>query len=109
MSDEATTFEEAKRCPKCDKPGEDTGSKPTTKRGVKVHVIKCQTPLCSWYETTWLVQVNEDGSIPKAYEQLGDKQFPLASPETETRVQEAIDAQLRAETKPGSEIRNPRG
>lgn len=86
----STTFEEAKVCPKCNKPGKDTATKSTAKRGVFVHIIQCETVLCPWYETTWLVQVNEDGSVPREYEQLGEKQYPLLSQESETAVEEAI-------------------
>ena len=109
MSEEATTFEEAKLCPKCGLPGEDTGTKPTEKRGVIVHVIKCRTQVCVWYDTPWFVQVNEDGTIPKAYSQVGEKRYPKLSPEMETKVQDAIQQQLEAETRPGTEVRNPRG
>lgn len=107
MSD--TTFEEAKRCPKCDMPGDDKSVTTVTKgrRKVKVHTIYCRNSECKWYNTSWLVQVNEDGSIPQAYQQIGPKQFPKLSAESETRIQESIEAQLAAETKPGSEVRNP--
>jgi len=105
-----TTFEEAKRCPKCDKPGEDMGGNPSAKQGVKVHLVYCRTPGCEWENTNWLVQVNADGTVPEAYSQLGPKQYPKLSPESETRVRESMEAQLRAETAPGGgEIRNPHG
>ena len=106
-----TTFEEAKRCPKCQQPGDDVSStekySPNKGEMVTVHVIYCRNQICPWLNTAWVVQVNADGSIPAAYEQLGDKQYPKLSPETETRVRESLEAQLRAETEPGSEIRNP--
>ena len=105
---EKTTFEEAKLCPKCGRPGED---RQTTKVGRKeVHLIYCVTELCKWFNTPWSVQVNEDGSIPQAYSGIGRKNFPKLSPESETRVNEAMEAQLRMETQPGgAEVRNPRG
>jgi hypothetical protein len=61
----ATTFEEAKCCPKCKEPGEDrkTESVPN-KPGVTLHWIYCATARCKWFDTPWAVQVNKDGSIP---------------------------------------------
>lgn len=114
MPDETTpTFEVAKRCPKCDMPGEDMGASPAkNQRGqnVAVHSIFCRNPECIWYNTNWIVQVNPDGSVPKPYSQLGNKKFPKLSPESVTRVQEAIAEQLKAETSPqGLEVRNPNG
>lgn len=113
MSDTQTTFEEAQRCPKCELPGEDTGTTPVrSQRGqqVQVHTIYCRNAECKWYNTSWIVQVNPDGTIPVAYSQLGNKKYPQLSPETQTRVEEAIKAQVAAETSPGgAEVRNPHG
>jgi hypothetical protein len=104
-----TTFEEAKVCPKCSKPGEDAGASPSAKPDVKIHLIWCRSEDCEWYNTNWLVQVNSDGTVPEAYSQIGPKSYPKLSAESETRVREAIEAQLRAETSPGTEIINPFG
>lgn len=101
------TFEEARRCPKCDKPGEDMGGRPSQRRGTKVHTIFCRTELCSWYNTSWLVSVNEDGTVPDAYSQVGPKQYHKVSQETETRINEALERQLKAEQSGEGEIRNP--
>lgn len=107
-----TTFEEAKKCPKCGNPGQDRSTKLVhNERGrpVQVHLIYCVTQLCPWYETPWTVQINEDGSIPDAYSGLKEKRFPTISAESASRIEENIKAQLEAETRPGGEIRNPRG
>lgn len=110
-----TTFEEAKKCPICGQPGEvrrvDKKSRPQAQGGpYELHHVYCVTELCRWKDTPWWVQVNADGSIPEAYSSANqDRIFPKASPETETRVREALEAQLAAETKPGAEVRNPRG
>jgi len=106
----STTMEEAKKCPKCGQPGKEKSIRAATNsrnKPCEIHMIECQSKLCPWFETSWAVQVNEDGSIPDAYSGLGDKQFMRVSPESETRVQEAIQRQLEAETQPGSEVRNP--
>ena len=109
-----TSFEDAKKCPKCGKPGEDMGSRsvrsPNSGATVQIHSIYCRTQLCPWLDTMWIVQVNEDGTIPEAYSQLGNKQYPKLSPESEARINDAIKHQLEAETKPGGlELRNPYG
>ncbi len=104
-----TTFEEAKRCPKCDNPGEDMGVKKINKDGrrVQIHTIMCKTTLCRWYNTSYLVQVNEDGSIPEAYGQNLKKQFPRLSAESESRVLDALRQQQQVELYGDGEIRNP--
>jgi hypothetical protein len=108
----STTFEEAKLCPKCRRPGDDrktTMERNSRGRLVEVHLIYCTTKLCRWYNTSWVVQVNEDGSIPEAYTQLGDKKYPKISQEMGSKIEENILRQLEAETKPGGEVRNPKG
>ena len=91
MAEQHTTFEEAKLCPKCSMPGEDVATTPAEKDPRKtIHTIYCRNDQCTWFNTPWLVQVNPDGSVPKAYEQLGAKQFPKLSQESETRVMEAL-------------------
>lgn len=109
----STTFEEAKKCPKCGLPGDDASQQPVQaargKRAV-AHVIYCRNRLCKWFDTSWIVQVNEDGSIPEEYAGMGPKKYPALSQESQSRVEDAIRAQLDAETRPGgSEVRNPFG
>lgn len=58
-----TTYEEAKRCPKCKTPGKEVSSQPGAKRST-VYIINCVNELCTWYDTGWQVQVMEDGTIP---------------------------------------------
>ena len=103
-----TSWEEAKLCPKCERPGEDR--KQTPGEGTsKIHHIFCVTKLCPWFGTPWFVQVNADGSIPpKQDPSTFQKQYPKLSAETETRITEGIERQLKAETERQTpEIRNP--
>lgn len=108
-----STYEEAKRCPKCSKPGEVR--KKTTvpgKPGAYVHVIYCVTELCPWYNTPWLVQVNADGSIPPPQDH---SRAPKIYQGFENHDQIArdivasLEAQKRLETERGGhgEVRNP--
>ena len=66
------SMEEAARCPRCDQPGMQNGSKPGPKRS-KVLTYICGNKLCRWYNTGWVVQVGSDGSIPDRRQ--GPKQF----------------------------------
>lgn len=107
-----TTFEEAKLCPKCGRMGKEAGS--TRKRNsrnqiVTVHFIECVTELCPWFGTKYFVQVNEDGSIPQPYQQLGPKKYPRLSPESASRVEEAVRRETEVSTQPDrhGEVRNP--
>lgn len=75
-----TTFEDACRCPRCDKPGEATMAKPLPAGG-KMHYIFCRTPLCPWQDTSWMVQVRADGTIPERnpLEKVTDLATPLSA------------------------------
>ena len=103
-----TTFEEASQCPKCKNPGMTTNEskKRVIGRGtITFFQIMCQTQLCPWYETVWIVQVNEDGSIPTAYAQNLKKQYPRLSHEAEQQIVDAVNNQRKAETRGDGEIR----
>ena len=108
-----TTFEDAKRCPKCGQPGEDRKTHSVLNsrdQPVEVHMIYCVTTLCPWFETPWPVQVNTDGSIPEPYSQIGDKKYPKLSQESVSKIEDNIRRQLQAEVNPNAgEVRNPHG
>ena len=74
-----TTFEEAKLCPKCGIPGQETSIIVPTNRtvapGTKVYVFICRNDVCSLANQNWLVQVNPDGSIPPKGRRE-DKMYP---------------------------------
>jgi hypothetical protein len=80
-----TTFESAKICPRCNKPGEDMKQMPGP-RGATIHVVYCRTEGCRWEGTSWIIQVNRDGSIP--IRKPGEKDF---EPYTESQRQHARD------------------
>lgn len=58
-----STHEEASRCPRCQMPGLEASKNPGDKRST-VYVYTCQNERCSWFETQWIVQVQEDGTVP---------------------------------------------
>jgi hypothetical protein len=97
-----TTLEEAKRCPKCEQPGEATGHvrpaprKPGITRGAQLHQIMCRNSRCKWYNTAYYIQINPDGTIPEATLDR-DKQFK-ALPDDGGRTERALaDLQHRME------------
>lgn len=93
------TLEEAKRCPRCDKPGQVGAPKDTLRPGTKVVVITCGTKGCVWEGTGWPVQINPDGSIPDAAPAgtvRGDKQFGDVNPLLDNQRIAAVEEQIRS-------------
>lgn len=91
-----TTFEEARRCPRCEQPGTEIGQKTGrvrgATRGAVFHEIACMNERCRWHNTTWVVQTNPDGTVPQAQTERREKFFHRL-PE---RNQEDIDRQMNA-------------
>jgi hypothetical protein len=61
MSD--ITYEQASRCPRCDQPGEETVTRPGSRKST-IYILTCRNSACRWYNTRWVVQRLEDGTIP---------------------------------------------
>lgn len=100
----APTFETARKCPKCDNPGEDRGTIPAPIRGAKLHQIYCVTKLCPWYDTVYYVQVNQDGSIPAPKDHTGQPKLYGGFEDHDKRAKDLVETLKRnaqAETKPG--------
>lgn len=93
-----TTFEEARRCPKCQQVG-DKRSERFVGQGIKILLLFCTNTRCTWYDTPWPVQVNPDGSIPDPPRHR-DKNFPKI-PDLTDRVQSALDRQIASELQSG--------
>lgn len=106
------TWQEAIACPRCGFTGDEAVREMKTvtpaegvTRGGKTHVFYCRNSRCRWYNTSWTVQVNPDGTIPDP-KQYRPKQFT-------DRYDPALAAQIRANlerlqsltTVEGSEVR----
>ena len=103
-----TTYEDARRCPRCEHPGEHVAEEDRplrSVRGAKLIKIYCRQERCKWFNTAWTVQVNADGSIPPE-NTFRDKKFPEL-PSWGAKSVEALESQLRLETTPGAELNNP--
>lgn len=87
-----TTFEEAKRCPKCDQTGEllsTRGVADNEGRPAKLHILRCQNERCSWFDTDWVVQQLHDGTVP-VREGMERKTFPQVPGMTQEKAAEQI-------------------
>jgi len=109
-----STYEAATRCPRCQIPGEVVSKVPSGRPGTQIHNVFCRNEACVWYNTSWIVQVNPDGSVPPPTKHKRgdiDKLFPKLAgpPEEEQRVIRSIERQVEREQQPGFEVRNPRG
>jgi hypothetical protein len=107
-----TTLEIAKQCPKCGSTGADagqhsvaTGPNSDIRPGTVAKIFMCMNGVCPWYRTTWVVQVNPDGTIPVAHRK--EKQFPHseANAQRARDLIAAVEKQAVLETEEGTEIR----
>ena len=94
------TWDEARRCPKCDLAGEEQrGStkivaQPGVTRGARLIQFICRNSRCKWYNTPWEVQVNPDGSIPDPDAPRREKSMPVLTPaQIEQHRQRALEIQ----------------
>lgn len=83
-----STYEEAKRCPRCSQPGVDVSNR-IGPRGVRIHTIICKNQRCKWYDTNYIIQVNADGTIPDPI-----LERPKSYPELPARTDVEVDAML---------------
>ena len=98
------SWEEAKVCPKCDMTGEvvlrekravkfrDAEGRriPGVTPGAVIHNIYCRNSRCKWYNTSWQVQVNPDGTIPLD-ERPREKQFPAVDQHLARQIQTNLE------------------
>jgi hypothetical protein len=90
---ELTTFEQAKRCPKCDQPG-DASVHRGLPGGGRVYTVMCRNEKCRWFDTGWAVQINPDGEVyDRAKDQMGGKlkTYPAMTPGQLAQGQRAIE------------------
>jgi hypothetical protein len=100
-----TTIEVARRCPKCEQPGEKVGERSVTggQRGAKVHLFECRNARCRWFgQICRAVQVNPDGTIPDPVMKR-EKQYPTV-PDRTQQVNEMLERQLAAERNGSGEV-----
>jgi hypothetical protein len=80
------TWEEAKACPKCKLTGEQSKNPKFVRtaegvtRGARLYTFTCRNARCRWFNTSWEVQVNPDGTIPDPDQPKREKKFKPLDP-----------------------------
>jgi hypothetical protein len=98
-----TTFDQARRCPICDEPGKEKGTRPGP-RGSTFHEIVCVNSRCRWFGSDpYIIQVRADGTIPEPTLDR-QKSFPKVADRTDA-VQANLERLYQQTTTPGSETR----
>jgi len=87
-----TTYDEARRCPICETPGVAESVKPGS-RGNTLHTFRCMNNRCRWYDTTYVITVNRDGTVPPPSTNRA-KSFPKLPPRSDEAVERANQALL---------------
>jgi hypothetical protein len=100
MARQTVTWEEAKRCPKCQMPGEVKSNRVLSRQAGKLVMLTCKNSRCRWHETDWGVQVFPDGSVPVDTSPSGAR--PL--PDDGGRTLEILERQAEAMKRGGAEI-----
>jgi hypothetical protein len=107
------SYEDAQRCPKCDQPGEEGKREPILGSGgdSAVH-IWCRNERCEWFNTPWFVTIKADGTVPDPVDHTNDLKlyqgFEFHDEEAAAIIKN-LESLNEISTKPGGEIRNPRG
>jgi hypothetical protein len=101
MARNSTTWEEARRCPKCKTPGKVTSNR-RIEGGSTLNMLECVNSRCKWFEQPgWGVEVRADGSVPVS---TGSGMRPL--PDDGGRTEEILRRQAEAMMRPGAEMPN---
>lgn len=105
-----TTLEEARRCPRCEQPGNRVGvnvaKAPGVSRGTKIETYECVNERCEYGPITqpvkmngqrWAVQINPDGTIPpKGTRDSQPKEWDIdnhTSPQEQQRARDMLAAE----------------
>ncbi len=84
----------ASRCPICSEPGDWRNTRGGPK-GSSVRNYFCVNARCRWFDTSWIVQVSADGTIPER--KAGQKDFAKLTPGEESMARMVIEDALQAE------------
>lgn len=84
----SVSFEEASKCPKCERAMVEVASQNIMKGGV-IKTLECQNNLCLWFEERKLVQIDKDGNIPVRGQ--GEKDFTPYTPSQQAALQQRLE------------------
>lgn len=96
-----TSYDEARRCRRCQELGVIVSTK-NDRRGGKSVTVQCRNNRCRWFNTNYAFDVRADGTVPPAVINR-PKSFPKVPDMTDT-MRERVDRQLAWETNGGGEI-----
>lgn len=100
------TWEEARRCPKCEEAGQEAGVRHLPRAQGRLVRLMCPNPKCKWFKTYWSVQVRPDGSVPDPDTRpRSEGTVILPSDEDVERIQRNAQATLEGSLRPGTELR----
>lgn len=113
MPSSPVPIEEAAKCPKCGKEGKikqavrnamDTMTGKRTGDDVVVYI--CDTEICTWYNTGWVVQSDKNGNVyERNHGPRGiDKQFPAMTPDQLSRGRAEVEDIIRREHNKNEEL-----
>jgi hypothetical protein len=74
-----STFEEAKRCPKCSEPGEEVSENKAPSGDGVLKFFRCGNVRCIDVGERWVVQIRANGTVPQPTDDRGPKTFPNMS------------------------------
>lgn len=101
------TWQEAIACPRCGLTGDEATKErrqvrpqPGATKGATTHVFYCRNNRCRWFNTSWTVQVNPDGTIPDPNEyrpkQFTDRYDPALAAQIKANIERLQEASLRS-------------
>lgn len=100
MPQASASWEDARRCPRCQEPGKFIADRPLPSGGSSI-TLRCPNERCKWFDTDWAVQKRPDGSIPVAdTSPLHVRQLP----DDGGRTEEILRRQLEAMKRGGAEM-----
>lgn len=102
------SYQEAIQCPRCGLTGKDDGKRSVDggTRGAQLHIRRCMNPRCKWYDTTWTIQVNPDGTVPDPTLKHVKQFTAPVDAALVAQVRANAEAIQEASTRPGGEIIN---
>lgn len=92
MSD--TTLAVARKCPKCNNVGTLVKQSKTADPEYTGYIFMCETKICLWGGTTWVVTADSEGVVPVRDIGHVDKTFPdraKITDEQRKRIRETFD------------------
>lgn len=86
-----TTLSTARQCPRCNTPGELITKAPTEDVKLTGYVFQCNNKVCPWFDTRWVVTVDDDDKVQTRDPGHDPKRFPAVQPITDKQQDGLLD------------------